>query len=144
MISEIVEKAISLREMVTNLDRLLFTRMYAVYPPKLGQMLQSIKACAGNISVKQLSKDIHYSERQLNRMFKQHVGTSVKSFSRLIRINHSFRALKKPHTSLTLVSDLAGFHDLSHFIHGFKLVCGITPGEYRNNMSDFYNNPTRF
>ena len=63
---------------------------------------------AGNITVQKLSNDIHYSERQLNRIFRQHVGASAKSFSRLIRINHAFRLLKKSHVSLDLISDMAG------------------------------------
>ena len=144
LISEAVEKAGSVCEMATGLDSLLLANMYTEYHPELKQMLQNIHNCAGNITVKKLSSDIHYSERQLNRIFKQHVGASAKSFSRLIRINNTFRLLKKSHNSLTLVSDVAGFHDLSHFTHDFKLVCGVTPQEYRNNMSDFYNNPKKF
>ena len=144
LVSEMVEKAESVCEMATGLDTLLMANMYTVYHPELMRMLRNINDCAGNVTVKELSDDIHYSERQLNRIFKQHVGSSAKSFSRLIRINNTFRLLKKSHNSLTLVSDVAGFHDLSHFIHDFKLVCGITPREYRNNMSDFYNNPKKF
>jgi len=144
LMSEAVEKSGSICEMLTNLDNLLLLNMYTAYHPQLKQVLQSINDWVGSITVKKLSNDIHYSERQLNRIFNQHVGVSTKSFSRLVRINNTFRLLKKPHNSLALVSDMAGFHDLSHFIHDFKLVCGVTPQEYRNNMSDFYNNPTKF
>ncbi|MCL2842854.1 MAG: helix-turn-helix transcriptional regulator [Oscillospiraceae bacterium] len=144
LISETVEQSSGIYELVTNLDTLLLTNVRAAYRPELMLALQDIKKCAGNISVKQLSHNTHYSERQLNRIFNQFVGTSTKSFSRLIRVNNTFRLLKKTHKSLAYISDMAGFHDLSHFIHDFKLVCGVTPQEYRNNMSDFYNNPTRF
>lgn len=112
--------------------------------PQLILTLQTMINCTGNITVKRLSNDIYYSERQLNRMFNQQVGVSVKTFSRLIRINNAFDLLKKPNNSLTLVSDVMGFHDLSHFIRDFKSVCGVTPQEYRNNMSDFYINPKKF
>ena len=141
---EAVEKSRNIYEMVTNLDNLLLVSMYTTYHPQLKQVLQNINDYIGNIPVKKLSDDIHYSERQLNRIFNQHVGVSAKSFSRLVRINNTFSLLKKPNNSLALISDVAGFHDLSHVIHDFKLVCGITPQEYRNNMSDFYNNPTKF
>jgi len=144
LLSEAAEKANSLHEMVAGLDSLLLTNMHGAYPPEVRQLLQNVRDAAGNITVKKLSEDIHYSERQLNRMCKQHIGASAKSFARLIRINHSFRLLKKTQSSLSLVSDVAGFHDLPHFVRDFKLVCGITPGEYRGNMSDFYNNPTKF
>ena len=143
LISDIVEKAESIHALVSNLDMLLLENMYAAYHPQLKLTLQNIFDCAGNMTIKKLSDEIHYSERQLNRIFKQHVGVSAKPFSRLIRINNTFRLLKK-YNHLTVVSDMAGFHDLSHFIRDFKLVCGMTPQEYRNNMSDFYINPTKF
>lgn len=137
LVSDAVKKAGSIYELVTSLDLLLLENMYAANHPQLILTLQNIVGYAGNIAVKRLSDDIHYSERQLNRIFKQHVGVSAKSFSRLIRINNAFRLLKKPTNSLTLISDILGFHDLSHFIRDFRSVCEITPQEYRNNMSDF-------
>ncbi|MCL2420352.1 MAG: helix-turn-helix transcriptional regulator [Defluviitaleaceae bacterium] len=143
-LSEVIEKAEHVDALVTSLDLLLLKNMQGIYHPQLRIAYQSIIDCAGDISVKKLSDDMHYSERQLNRIFKQNVGISAKSFSRLIRINNAFHLLKKPHNSLTLVSDLTGFHDLSHFVRDFKLVCGMTPQAFRHNMSDFYINPTKF
>ena len=143
LISQAIQKSDSICELVANLDSLILANVRTAYRPELMMALQDIKAYAGNISVKELSGNTHYSERQLNRIFNQFVGTSTKSFSRLIRINNTFRLLKKTDKSLAYVSDIAGFHDLSHFMHDFKSVCGVTPQEYRNNMSDFYNNPTR-
>ena len=144
LISEMMEKSKSIYEIVAGFDILFGSKLHTVFHPELKLMLHNIKDCAGNISIKSLSNNIHYSERHLNRIFNQHVGLSAKSFSRLIRINNTFRLLKKPHHSLAFISDVAGFHDLSHFIHDFKLTCGVTPGEYRANMSDFYSNPTKF
>jgi len=144
LISEATEKSNSAYELVNNLDTLFLANVRTAYRPELMIALQNIKECAGNISVKQLSSNTHYSERQLNRIFNQFVGTGTKSFSKLIRVNNTFRLLKKTDKSLSYVSDVAGFHDLSHFINDFKSVCGVTPQEYRKNMSDFYSNPTRF
>jgi len=142
LLSEAMQKSDSINELIDHLDSILISNICTVYRPELMMALQNIKAYAGNISVKQLSDNAHYSERHLNRIFNQFVGTSTKSFSRLIRINSTFRLLKKS-KSLSYISDVAGFHDLSHFANDFKLVCGVTPQEYRKNMSDFYNNPTR-
>jgi len=144
LISETVEKSDNINDLVIGLDSLLLTNMRIAYRPELMMALDEIKKSIGNITVKQLSGNANYSERQLNRIFNQFVGSSTKSFSRLIRINSTFRMLKKHNYSLTYISDVAGFHDLSHFIHDFKLVCGVTPQEYRDNMSDFYNNTIRF
>lgn len=144
LLLEAVEKAENAHELATYLDMLLQESMYVAYHPQLMQTLRSIVGCAGNVAVKRLSDEIHYSERQLNRIFKQHVGVSAKSFSRLIRTNNAFHLLNKPTSSITLISDIMGFHDLSHFVRDFRLVCGMTPQEYRNNMSDFYINTMKF
>ena len=143
MLSDALEKAASVAELVSSLDSLLLEKMLVSGHPQLMLALQDVLASAGNIAVKKLSEGIHYSERQLNRMFRQYVGVSAKSFSRIIRINRAVRLLKKS-KSLTLVSDVMGFHDLSHFIRDFRSVCGITPQAYRNNMSDFYINTKKF
>lgn len=45
---------------------------------------------------------------------------------------------------LTYLAQESGFYDQAHFIRDFKEVCGITPGGYRNKMSDFYNEPLKF
>ena len=140
---EAVEKSGSINELVSNLDNLLCANICAAYRPELMMALASIKECAGSISIQELSNLAHYSERQLNRIFNHFVGTSAKSFSRLIRINNTFRLLKKTCKSLSYISDVSGFHDLPHFIHDFKQVCGVTPQKFRDNVSDFYNNPTR-
>jgi len=144
LIAETLEGSCNLHELAAGLDRLLLTNMSAVCPAQLKFTTQMIIKNAGNISARQLSGEAHYSERHLNRIFNQFVGMNVKSFSRLVRINKAIRLLHNPQSSITYVSDAAGFYDLPHFIHDFKSVCGITPQEYRNNMSDFYSEIAKF
>jgi len=143
-LSDMVEKARSITQLISGLDMLFTENISAAHHPQLGLIFHNILTSAGNTTLKKLSSDIYYSQRQINRIFTQHVGLSAKSFARLTRINNAFRLLKKPGNNLTIVSDLAGFHDLPHFTRDFKLVCGVTPQEYRNNMSAFYNNTTKF
>jgi len=146
LLAQTVEGAKSICELMAGIDMLLIEKlenMYTTHHPQLRLVMENILSCGGDTTVKMLSGDIHYSERQLNRIFNQHVGMGTKAFLRLVRVNRSFRLLKKPGSSLTLASDIMGFHDLSHFLRDFKLVCGITPQEFRQNMSDFYTNPTK-
>lgn len=144
LISETLEGSCNLNELVTNLDRLLLANMYAVCPPQIRFTTQMIIENAGNIPAKRLSNESHYSERHLNRIFNQYIGMNIKSFSRLVRINKAIRLLRDPQSSITYTSDVIGFYDLSHFIHDFKSVCGITPQQYRINMSDFYSEIAKF
>lgn len=143
-LSEITEKTERVDELISGVDLLLLKHLSDAYPPQIIRTLGNIVGHAGTIDIRTLSDEIHYSERHLNRMFRQHVGISAKAFSRLIRLHHAFLLLKNEDHSLTFVSDVAGFHDLSHFSRDFRSVCGITPVEYRENMSDFYINSMKF
>ncbi|WP_332942339.1 helix-turn-helix domain-containing protein [Clostridioides difficile] len=99
---------------------------------------------SGNISSQEISKKVFYSSRHLNRLFNQYLGLSMKSFSRLVRINKSIKLLNNNKTSLMSICNELGFYDIPHFIKDFKIVCGITPQKYRANMSDFYSEIAKF
>ena len=136
---EAAEKSSDLWALATAMDALLMANMFATCPEEIGFVMQNIMTCAGNTSVKKLAEDVHYSQRHLNRLFNQYVGTGVKSFARLIRMNAACHWLQNSQHSIEAVAERAGFGDPSHFVRDFEQLCGITPTTYRNNMSVFYN-----
>ena len=144
LIAELLENAGSIHELITGLDRLLLSNLHTTYPSELNQATHMIIESAGNISARELSGAVYYSERHLNRIFDQCLGMSTKSFSRLVRINKAIRLLRDPRNSITYACNVTGFYDLPHFIHDFKSVCGLTPQEYRSSMSDFYSEIAKF
>lgn len=144
LITESIEKARSTYELVISVDNLLMSAFKTASPPELDFSVQNIVENTGNISVKELSASVYYSERHLNRMFAHYLGMNAKTFSRLVRINTAIRLLHYPQNSITNACNLSGFYDLPHFIHDFKSVCGLTPQEYRHKMSDFYSEINKF
>jgi len=139
LIFEAIEKAGSVYDLMTSLDILLLTNMKKAYPSQLKFAIINTINCAGNTTVKKLSNDIYYSERQLNRIFEQYVGVNVKSLLRLVRVDNAYQLLENNYDTITTISDTLGFYNLPHFIQDFKSLCGMTPQEYRNIMSDFYS-----
>lgn len=139
-----MESTNHLDELIACLDRLFLENLYIAFPSELRISTRMMIENTGNISCKQLSASVYYSERHLNRIFEQYLGMNIKTFSRMVRINKAIRLLKNPQCSITCASDETGFYDLPHFIHDFKSVCGMTPQEYRNNMSDFYSEIAKF
>jgi len=137
LISEAIETAETIYELVVKFDTLFLEKAKVVYPSQLKFAIQNIINCSGNTTVKRISDEIHYSERQLNRLFMQHVGVSIKGFLRLVRVGNAFQLLENNHDSLTAISDALGFNSLSHFIRDFKALSGFTPLEYRNVMIEF-------
>ena len=143
-IIENIDKARSVYEMIGNIDSLLLANVKASLSPQLHFSVHNIIQNMGSLSVKELSDTVYYSQPHLNRMFVCCVGMNTKTFSRLVRINSAVRLLHNPQNSITNACNLSGFYDLPHFIHDFKSVCGISPQEYRREMSDFYSEIAKF
>lgn len=102
--------------------------------------MKKIIETKGIIRAKELAGEVYYSEKQLNRLFQKHIGTGVKTFSRIVRMKHATDLLDST-ISLSQLAEITGHYDPSHFVHDFKNIYGLTPGEYINNMSIFYNDP---
>lgn len=144
LVLDALESADSLDVLIDLLDRHLLENFHATYPYELQTATKLMIDHGGNISCKELSAGIYYSQRHLNRIFETYLGMNTKTFSRMVRINKAIRFLQNPQCSVTCASHATGFYDLSHFVHDFKAVCGMTPREYRSNMSDFYSEIAKF
>lgn len=104
--------------------------------------LDFILANKGYFSVKQLVDYTGYTERHLERKFKECIGLNPKKFGSIIRLHHFLKLLKHKtkDLNLTAISYDAGFSDQSHLIKEFKKQTGITPTEYLHNTGKLANN----
>lgn len=140
-----LETSLSIDNLITKIDRLFLAHLKGTFcRQEFSQANNLIINSGGTLSVKELSHNVFYSERHLGRLFDEYMGVGIKSFSRLVRINKSIRLLQRHNYGLTQVFMETGFYDMPHFINDFKAICGITPQEYRNNMSDFYSEIAKF
>jgi len=145
LMAQHLENASDIRSFVNEIDKLFLSHLKtALYRPEFFAANQMILNSGGQTSVKELSYNVFYSERHLGRIFEEYLGVSIKSFSRLVRVNKAIRLLRRPQYSITQAYLQTGFYDMPHFIHDFKSICGITPQEYRDNMSDFYSEIAKF
>ncbi|WDF63752.1 AraC family transcriptional regulator [Flavobacterium sp. KACC 22763] len=96
----------------------------------------------GQFSIKQLVEYTGYTERHLERKFKECIGLNPKKFGNVVRLHHFLKLLKdKPNdANLTTICYDAGFSDQSHLIKEFKKHTGITPTEYVYNTGKLTNN----
>ncbi len=129
-----------IKELVEALDRIFLTRLINNNRGKdIGALTKKIILQKGDISTRELSSELNYSERHIRRLFLQYVGTTPKIFSRIVRVNYALRLIQGSPAPLIDVTAQAGFFDQPHFIHDFKSICGMTPMEYVRNMSVYYN-----
>ncbi len=133
-------KSESVTDLVETLNRIFITKLMNFQTNKsVLAMMQDIVKQHGNKSTGELSSEYYYSEKQIRRLFMRFIGTSPKLFSRIVRTNYALHLLQRDSAYLTDVAVQAGFFDQPHFIHDFRMVCGLTPQEYIRNMSVFYN-----
>lgn len=95
----------------------------------------------GEISFNALLKQLQLSERTLERRFKQSIGVSAKLFSRICRFQESLNQLRK--NNYQKLSDIAyenGYSDQSHFIRTFKEFTGVSPFDYKKQLSEVAEN----
>jgi len=91
----------------------------------------------GAVTVNHLVKYTGYSERHIERIFKECIGLNPKKFGNIVKL-HFFLNLLKYKSSQSNITDLcyeAGYVDQSHLIKEFKKYTGITPTQYLNNSN---------
>lgn len=110
------------------------------------QACQYIVQSEGSCSVQELVRLIGFSERQMERKFKQQVGITPKLLSRIMRFQ-KFIALARSSKKMNLAdaSVSCGYHDQSHFIRDFTKFSGVSPREYLSSshpLSDHLTTPS--
>lgn len=113
-------------------------------PAPIRPMLDYLAASRERSPVQALARETGYSPRHLARLFREGAGMGCKSFLRVLRVNDAVGRIQAGAPLLTILAQELGYFDQAHFIHDFRAVCGVSPGEYRQSLSDFYNEPLKF
>lgn len=92
--------------------------------------IRSICVNNGNVNIPQLSNQSFLSQRQFERRFKDLVGFSPKTFSRLVRFKATVDNYRTNNKTMTEIAYDFGYYDQSHFIQDFKQFSGYSPKSY--------------
>ncbi len=95
------------------------------------KLFEVIFATHGEISVKDLSEQIFWNERQINRYFNKQLGISLKYYCKILRFQASLHHIKDGNLFPQL-----NFTDQSHFIKEIKKLSGVSPKELFKNQND--------
>ena len=90
-----------------------------------------IASGAGMASIPKIARLAAISERGLERKFKQAIGLSPKSYSRIVRFQRVLGSLEA--CDPVEIADTAfkfGYYDQSHLINDFRQFSGLTPKDY--------------
>lgn len=90
--------------------------------------IRLIRKFGGQVSTEELSKKVFVSERQLQRVFREHFGVTPKTYGRLMRFNQAASLLKNAtKVNWSEVTYTCGYADQAHFIRDFREFAGAKP-----------------
>lgn len=91
------------------------------------------------LALGQLADQLGLGVRQLNRLFKQKLGTSTIAFYRKLRLAIAENLLQQSQLSITEIALAAGFVSTAHFSTTFKSHYGVAPTMLRSRATNDFN-----
>lgn len=119
------EEAVTLTEDFLK-EILLNHGNYNSYFVKAANLMRSAK---GGISIEEVSAKLAVSPRQLQRVFKEQLGTTPKTYGRIIRFSNVYKQIYSldRNGGWAGISHDFGYADQAHFIREFKEFSGLIP-----------------
>lgn len=87
------------------------------------------------ISIKELCDSVGYSKSTVISTFKNEYGTTINAYLNELRLSKARKMLKNNSVSVNEIALLCGFSDQSYFSKVFSAKYGITPSDYRKEIS---------
>jgi AraC-like DNA-binding protein len=85
--------------------------------------------------VSDVASDLNVSERHLRRVFREVVGLSPKTFSRLARFRRAVRAAQEEQgENWAHIAADVGYYDQAHLIEEFHAIAGMAPGAFLDEL----------
>ena len=105
-------------------------------PAWLPEVTQLLKArFQDNLTIRQLASEVGVHPGYLARVFRQFKGESIGDYVQNLRVQFACQLLADTSQTLSEIAIAAGFADQSHFTRVFRRLTGLTPGAFRNLLS---------
>jgi transcriptional regulator GlxA family with amidase domain len=105
---------------------------YAVHHPALTAAVELMEAhIADPLDAEQLAALCAVSPRQLHRLFRQQIGTSLGAFYTALRIEKARELLGQTSLPIVEVGLATGYYNRSYFTRIFRVTVGVTPSRFR-------------
>ncbi|SDW77389.1 response regulator [Paenibacillus sp. CF384] len=106
------------------------------YSPLIRNVVQFINTrYSENISLKLLGDTFHSSPNYISRLFKQEVGRGVFDYLNVVRIRQAKELLKDYRNKIYEIAEKVGFNSQVHFAIVFNKYEGMSPSDYRKELS---------
>lgn len=136
-------------EQIHRIEQFLLSRLrmhYTEVNNSLDQLMEQIYY-APNCRIDSWANKSGWSQRQLERVFKNSFALTPKRFARLARLHHTLRQISLyPDKNVLDIALERGFSDQPHFGHETQALIGMTPRELQPLLRQplhYYNPPSR-
>lgn len=92
-----------------------------------------------DISLDTLAEEFNVSRYYISHIFSERIKINFRNYLALLRTEYAAGLIRTTDDSITNICSCAGFNSQRTFNRAFKQIYGITPREYKNNISEFYN-----
>jgi two-component system response regulator YesN len=87
------------------------------------------------VSIEGISRSLYMSRKYISEVFRQKTGELLIEYITRIKMERASRLLEQSNLKTYEVALLMGFKDTEYFSRIFKKYVGISPSEYRDNVS---------
>jgi AraC family transcriptional regulator, carnitine catabolism transcriptional activator len=109
-------------------QRMQIGMRYGVCNKKITQVLNTMEQHTEvPLSVDELAEVVCVTRRQLERLFKLHLGDTPSNFYLRLRLDQARRLLQQTQMSIVEVSVACGFESASYFSRAYRTRFGVTP-----------------
>ncbi len=95
------------------------------------------------IRIPDIAAQLNISVRYLNKIFFQHMNTSILQYINMYRINQAIDLMTDTDLTLTEIAVQTGCKDSQHFSKLFKNTIGLPPNQYRKLIRHEVKNDSR-
>jgi len=120
----------SIQKSTQYLDAFLEKRLKIFTNEILQKSIVSIFETTQDFSVENLSIKLNISRQHLNRIFKNHMGVSVKVFHKIVKFRKTLNKKLQSNSNLTEIAYEFDYNDQSHLIKTYKSLTKNTPKSF--------------
>lgn len=107
----------------------------------IGHLMQQVGA---PVSLPDIAELANMNPAAFCRYFKSQMGQTLTQFVTDLRIRYACDLLTRTDESITLVSEQAGFENISYFVQSFRKKQGITPARFRQQVRTVQSIPQSY
>ncbi|WP_298013354.1 helix-turn-helix domain-containing protein [uncultured Castellaniella sp.] len=109
-------------------------------PPAVRRAVLLIQQYAGQaLGLDDLASRLGLSPRQLQRLFRQHLGITPQAYARVVRLRLAAWMLRQTDKSIAAIASDCGFADAAHMGRSFRAEYGSSPGVWRRRAGETEN-----